>query len=183
MRLSLDAYRSPLGGILLVTASDGTLCALDFADGRQRMERLLALHYQGYVLEHASAPMPLRNALDAYFAGNLTALDAIAVREVGHPFQRNVWRALRSIPAGTTTTYGRLAAELGVAGSARAVGTANGQNPVMLVVPCHRVIGANGALRGYAGGLLRKRWLLAHEAAHRPAHAPTKRAAQAAPIT
>ena len=110
-------------------------------------------------------PAAIAAALDAYFAGDLNALDAVPIETGGSEFQRSVWAALRAIPAGTTTGYGRLAAQLGKPGAARAVGLANGSNPIGIVVPCHRVIGADGTLTGYAGGVARKEWLLRHEGA------------------
>jgi O-6-methylguanine DNA methyltransferase len=164
MHLQVDHYASPVGQILLAWDRDENLRALDFVDYHARMERLLKVHYGTYTLTPMSAPVALRAALDAYFAGDLRALDRLSVSTEGTPFQREVWRALRTIPAGTTMSYGSLAAQLGRPGSARAVGTANRENPVGIVVPCHRVIGAQGALTGYAGGIERKRWLLAHEA-------------------
>jgi O-6-methylguanine DNA methyltransferase len=163
MRLTVDAYHSPLGEILLVVDRDGALRALDFADYEQRLQRLLRLHYGTYQLDPAPAPLAMINALAAYFAGDLDAISKLRVATGGTPFQREVWAALRRIPAGRTTSYGELAAELGHRGASRAVGLANGSNPIAIVVPCHRVIGANGALTGYAGGLPRKRWLLEHE--------------------
>jgi len=102
-------------------------------------------------------------SLDAYFAGDLTAIDDVPVATNGTPFQRTVWAALRRIPAGTTTSYGALAASIGYPSAMRAVGLANGANPVAIIVPCHRVIGADHSLTGYGGGLPRKRWLLEHE--------------------
>ena len=113
------------------------------------------------------APEAVRDALAAWFAGDLGALDGLPVKTGGTPFQRAVWKALRDIPAGETRTYGQLATAIGAPRAVRAVGLANGANPVGVIVPCHRVIGANGTLTGYAGGLERKRWLLAHEAAGR----------------
>ncbi len=112
------------------------------------------------MLSEGRAPQPVRDALDAWFGGDLTAFDGLEVRTGGTVFQRAVWRALRDIPAGETRTYGQLAAAIGAPKAVRAVGLANGANPVGVIVPCHRVIGANGALTGYAGGLERKRWLL-----------------------
>ena len=103
--------------------------------------------------------------IEAYLAGDLHALDEIKVNPGGTEFQQTVWSALREIPAGTTQTYGQLAASIGRPSAPRAVGLANGQNPVSIVIPCHRLIGSNGALTGYAGGLDRKRWLLRHEGA------------------
>jgi methylated-DNA-[protein]-cysteine S-methyltransferase len=104
--------------------------------------------------------------LAAYMDGELAALDSLAVSTGGTTFQKQVWRALREIPTGTTTSYGELAKRIGRPSAVRAVGLANGANPIGIVVPCHRVIGANGSLTGYAGGLQRKRWLIAHEARH-----------------
>ncbi len=101
--------------------------------------------------------------LDAYFAGELRTFDLpLALR--GTDFQRTVWRALREVEFGTTTTYGELARRIGSPNAPRAVGLANGHNPIGIIVPCHRIIGANGSLTGYGGGIERKRWLLAHEA-------------------
>lgn len=104
----------------------------------------------------------LEHQLDAYFAGSLQSFD-LPLAPAGTPFQLDVWAALRQIPYGTTTTYGRIADKIGRADAVRAVGAANGQNPIPIVIPCHRVIGASGALTGFGGGLEMKRWLLAHE--------------------
>ncbi len=165
MRLLLDRFPSPIGTILLATEGE-TLRALDFEDYLPRMQRLLRLHYGACTPQAGAAPTAMRSALGAYFEGELAAIDAIGVRTGGTPFQRAVWAALRPIPPGTTTSYGRLAATLGQASASRAVGLANGANPVAIVVPCHRVVGADRQLTGYGGGLPRKAWLLAHEAKH-----------------
>jgi methylated-DNA-[protein]-cysteine S-methyltransferase len=150
---------------MLVADDDGALRALDFEDHEARMRRLLRRHYGTAVeVRPGRAPVAVVEALSAYFAGRPAALDHLAVRTNGSAFQRRVWAALREIPPGTTTTYGMLAAKLGNANASRAVGLANGANPIGIVVPCHRVIGANGTLTGYGGGLPRKRWLLDHEA-------------------
>jgi len=163
MRLLLDRMASPIGTILLV--SDGaTLHALDFQDYEARMHRLLRRQYGTYALTDGRVADGVRRRLEAYFEGDIIALDAIPVRTCGSAFQRLVWAALRDIPAGTTTTYGRLAATIGMPTASRAVGLANGANPVAIVVPCHRVIGADASLTGYGGGLPRKAWLLRHEA-------------------
>ena len=164
MELTLSRYAAPVAELLLVTDAQGQLRALDFGDFGERMRRLLARHYGVVTLVEGAAPAAITAALDAYFSGNLKALDAVPVATGGTDFQRSVWAALRAIPAGQTRGYGELAAALGKPGAARAVGLANGNNPVGIVVPCHRVIGASGALTGYAGGVARKRWLLAHEA-------------------
>lgn len=163
LQLTLSRYSAPIGELLLVTDADGALRALDFADFEARMQRLLVRHYGSVVLTDGVAPAALTEALARYFAGDLAALDAVVVATGGSAFQNSVWAALRAIPAGSTTSYGVLAARLGNPGASRAVGLANGSNPVGIVVPCHRVIGAGGVLGGYAGGIERKRWLLMHE--------------------
>src|ERR1700737_2238734 len=127
------------------------------------MHRLLRLHYGQYELIPAREPREIGRRVQAYFDGELAALDRIPVLTGGTEFQRDVWAALRLIPAGTTTTYGRLAAQLGRPRASRAVGLANGSHPVAVVVPCHRVVGADSSLTGYGGGLRRKEWLIAHE--------------------
>jgi O-6-methylguanine DNA methyltransferase len=164
MQLQLDRFASPLGEILLVFDASG-LRALDFADFEDRMHRLLRLHYGAVTLTEATAPKAITEALAAYFAGDRDALDNVPVATGGTDFQRKVWAALRRIPAGATRSYGALAAAIDAPGASRAVGMANGSNPVGIVVPCHRVIGANGSLTGYAGGVERKLWLLRHEGA------------------
>jgi methylated-DNA-[protein]-cysteine S-methyltransferase len=164
MDLSLDRLSSPIGTILLVCGDDA-LRALDFDDDEDRMRRLLDHHYKEYRLVPGRAPAAIRTRIEGYFEGEFKSLDRVPVETGGTPFQRLVWSALREIPAGTTVTYGHVAARIGRPRATRAVGLANGSNPVPIVVPCHRVIGANGTLTGYGGGLDRKRWLLAHERA------------------
>lgn len=163
MQMTLSRYAAPVAGLMLVTDDEGRLRALDFIDFEERMRRLLARHYGVVDLVEGEAPAAIIAALDGYFAGDLAALDGVPVATGGTEFQKSVWAALRAIPAGETRGYGALAAALGKPGAARAVGLANGLNPVGIVVPCHRVIGATGALTGYAGGVERKRWLLRHE--------------------
>lgn len=162
---TLDRIASPVGEVLLVVDGEGAVRALDFADYEARMLRLLQRHYGPVALTPGRAPEAVRAALDAYFGGDARALDGLAVKTGGTEFQRTVWAALRAIPAGETRSYGQLAAAIGKPAAVRAVGLANGANPVGVIVPCHRVVGANGTLTGYAGGLERKRWLLAHEGA------------------
>jgi methylated-DNA-[protein]-cysteine S-methyltransferase len=161
--LILDRIATPVGEVLLVTDGEGAVRALDFADYEARMTRLLARHAPGATLVGGRAPETVRRAVEAWFGGDLTALDGLTVKTGGTAFQRTVWAALRAIPAGETRSYGQLAAAIGAPRAVRAAGLANGQNPVAVIVPCHRVIGANGTLTGYAGGLERKRWLLKHE--------------------
>ena len=159
----LDRLETPIGIALLVTDADGFLRALDWEDHEPRMRQLLRRQYGTAVLENARAPGAIRAALSGYFAGELARLTTIRWRVAGTPFQRKVWTALPTIPSGTTMTYGALAAKLGFPKAVRAVGHANGANPISVVVPCHRLIGANGSLIKYGGGIARKRWLLAHE--------------------
>jgi methylated-DNA-[protein]-cysteine S-methyltransferase len=159
----LDRLATPIGMALLVTDSDGVLRALDWEDFEPRMKELLRLQYGLVDFKDARSPKDLRAALSGYFKGDLDRLNAIKWRVAGTPFQQKVWHALPEIPAGTTMSYGALAAKLNSPNAMRAVGHANGSNPISVVVPCHRLIGANGALVKYGGGLQRKRWLLKHE--------------------
>jgi methylated-DNA-[protein]-cysteine S-methyltransferase len=155
-RVFYSTYDSPLGELLLV------------GDGRS----LTGLYMQAQKYAREVQPewkrdaQPFRAAveqLDAYFAGELRAFD-LSLAPSGTDFQRTVWRALLDVQFGTTATYGELARRIGSPRAPRAVGLANGRNPIGLIVPCHRIIGANGSLTGYGGGIERKRWLLAHEA-------------------
>ena len=154
---------SPLGPIMFVTEA-GVLCGLDFADGEARLRQLLSRRYGDVALRRRGDALGIAEKIEDYFAGDLHALDTVPVNPGGTEFQRTVWRALRSIPAGSTQSYAGLAAAIGRPAAPRAVGSANARNPVALVIPCHRLIGSNAALTGYAGGLERKRWLLRHEA-------------------
>jgi methylated-DNA-[protein]-cysteine S-methyltransferase len=163
--LYADRLKSALGTLLLIHDREGHVRALDFHDSRMR--RLLRLHYgadgNDFAIEDRAAPRAIRHAINNYFSGDLVAINAIPVTTGGTPFQRKVWAALRTIRAGTTLSYGALARQLRRPKSVRAVGLASGANPVAIVIPCHRVIGADGSLTGYGGGISRKRWLLIHE--------------------
>ncbi|MBR1189478.1 methylated-DNA--[protein]-cysteine S-methyltransferase [Bradyrhizobium sp. AUGA SZCCT0160] len=159
----LDRLQTPIGTALLVTDAGGLLRALDWEEHGPRIKELLRLQYGPVDLKEAQSPKELKTALTAYFKGDLDRLNAIKWRVAGTPFQQKVWTALPKIPAGTTMSYGALAAMLNAPKAMRAVGHANGSNPISVVVPCHRLIGANGALVKYGGGLERKRWLLEHE--------------------
>jgi methylated-DNA-[protein]-cysteine S-methyltransferase len=159
----LDRLQTPIGLALLVTDADGVLRALDWEDYAARMKELLRLQYGAVALKDAPAPGQMVKALSAYFKGDLDRLGTIEWRVAGTPFQQKVWHALPMIRAGTTMSYGTLAAKLDVPRATRAVGHANGSNPISVVLPCHRLIGANGALVKYGGGLSRKQWLLEHE--------------------
>ncbi len=165
MKLWLDRVSSPIGTVLLV--SDGrALRALDFEDHEARMRVLLRRYWGEVALSEERAPENISQSLRDYFEGDLEATGRIAVETGGTDFQRRVWTELRKIPAGETRQYGRLAAAIGAPRASRAVGLANGANPVAIVIPCHRVIGADGSLTGYGGGLSRKAWLLRHEQSH-----------------
>lgn len=143
---------------------------MDWTDYEARMRRLLGLHYghSGFQLKPVYKANDLTDAIDRYFEGELEAIDGLPVKTGGTPFQREVWRALRKIRCGMTVSYAQLAERIGRSTAVRAVGLANGSNPVGIVVPCHRVIASDGSLTGYGGGIERKRWLLDHEQrAHR----------------
>lgn len=157
--LRLDHLETPVGRLALVADADGRLRALGWTEGHPRMEGFL----RGAPLAPAHDPGGLITALRAWLAGDLSAIDGLPVATEGTAFQRAVWRALRGIPCGETVSYAELARRIGRPAAVRAVGLANGANPVAIVVPCHRVVGADGSLTGYGGGLARKRWLLAHE--------------------
>ena len=151
--------------MMIAADRDGNLRAALFAEDEEIVRHYLRLQCgeRGFKLEPARNPHGLSDVIRRYFAGELAAIDRIPVETGGTPFQREVWLALREIPCGTTTSYGALAKRIGHPAAVRAVGTANGANPVAVVLPCHRVIGANGSLTGYGGGMERKRWLLDHE--------------------
>ena len=168
MQFWIDRTETPIGELVLVVDHEGALRAVDWTDHEQRMQQLLRLQYGSSVsieLEEKRDPHGVTAALHSYFTGKLAAIDTLPVATGGTAFQRSVWAALREIPCGTTISYGQLAARLGNPAAVRAVGLANGANPIGVVVPCHRVIGANGSLTGYGGGIERKRWLLQHEGA------------------
>lgn len=152
--MDFTAIETPLG-LIEIGVDDGALVVLDFVD-------------------ETDAPRTQRNAIAAavraYFYGDLAAIEDLPVRfDHGTPFQQEVWHALRTIPLGETISYAELARRVGRPSAFRAVGSANGQNPVAVVVPCHRVIAADGTIGGYGGGLDKKRWLLAHEGVVVPA--------------
>ncbi|HKA29999.1 MAG TPA: methylated-DNA--[protein]-cysteine S-methyltransferase [Candidatus Binatia bacterium] len=174
LRFRLDRLATPIGIALVVQDEHGRLRALEWEDHEARMTRLLRLHYgdDGVELVEGDGSGPIIRALRAYLAGELGALDAVPVETGGTTFQRRVWRELRRIRAGTTLSYGQLARRIDRPDAVRAVGLANGSNPISVVVPCHRVVGSDGSLTGYAGGLARKRWLLSHEGV--PEHASVR---------
>ena len=165
LHFALDHLPTPIGDIYLVADDEGNLRATFWTEQESELQRFFARHYAPARVELTPArnPHDLTYRLAAYFAGDLNAIDAIPVRTAGTEFQQAVWHALRDIPCGTTISYGELARRIAQPAAVRAVGTANGANPIGVVIPCHRVIGANGTLTGYGGGIERKRWLLEHE--------------------
>jgi methylated-DNA-[protein]-cysteine S-methyltransferase len=166
LRLLVDRTRTPIGELMVVADGEGRLRATHWSDHEAGLVPLFERRYGkgGFALEPARNPGGLTAAVEAYFAGDLDAIDSLPVALAGTPFQRAVWTALRKIPVGTTLSYSELAQRIDRPAAVRAVGLANGANPVGVVVPCHRVIGADGRLVGYGGGIERKKWLLAHEA-------------------
>jgi methylated-DNA-[protein]-cysteine S-methyltransferase len=162
---SFERLNTPTGPMLIVSDEEKRLRALDWEDHQPRMQRLLERYYGANAirLRESASPSPARHALEANFGGAVDALTDLPTATNGTTFQRKVWDALRQIPPGQTRSYSALATRIGLPAATRAVGFANGANPIAIVVPCHRVIGANGSLTGYGGGLERKRWLLAHE--------------------
>jgi methylated-DNA-[protein]-cysteine S-methyltransferase len=167
MKMMLSELDSPLGAMLLVTDERARVRALEFAERRSRLHRTLREQYGACELSAAPAPVAVAEALTRYFAGELDALDRIEVLTRGTEHQEQVWAALRRIPSGETTTYGTLARPVGNNDwrTAVEIGAAVAANPIAIIVPCHRVLGAGGDLKGYAWGLHRKRWLLEHEGA------------------
>lgn len=165
--IQYDEIESPVGP-LAVAERAGRVCILHFGGLDAHVPRTLEHWYPGE--PRARRPIgAVEPILRRYFAGELTAIDAVQVEMNGTEFQKAVWTALRRIKAGTTISYGELARRIGRRLAIRAVGAANGANPVALIVPCHRVIGSDGSLTGYGGGLDRKRWLLTHEGVATPA--------------
>jgi methylated-DNA-[protein]-cysteine S-methyltransferase len=159
--LFVTGLETPVGRARLVYDAEGVVHAFGWYEGDTWLKRFGRADFVEGV-----DPFGLVAAMTAYFDSDVRAIDHIRVRMRGTPFQNTVWQALRSIPAGETMSYGAMAKMLGQPGAMRAVGLANGANPIGVIVPCHRVIGADGSLTGYGGGIARKKWLLAHEARH-----------------
>jgi len=156
-------------GDLTLVVRDRQLCGLVFSDHWHWLDHWLMRRFGEVKLARTKDPARVITHMRAYLGGELDALDAIEVDTGGTEFQQQVWTMLRKMAKpGHTITYGELARAVGAPNASRAVGAANGQNPISIVIPCHRVIGSTGALTGYGGGMPRKEWLLAHEGA-RPA--------------
>ncbi len=161
----IDRLATPIGELIVIADGDGALRTIDWTDHEARMTLLLDRYYgKGrYTLTPRRDPGGFTSAMRRYFKGEIGVLKDLPVATSGTAFQTDVWKALRKIKGGTTISYGELARRIGKPKAVRAAGLANGQNPISIVVPCHRVIGSNGSLTGYGGGLHRKQWLLAHE--------------------
>jgi methylated-DNA-[protein]-cysteine S-methyltransferase len=165
LQLIIDRVDTPIGEMVIIADHDGNLRAVDWTDHEERMLLLLRHHYgiDGFKLDLGKNPHGFADIVKRYFAGDLSAPNTLPVETTGTPFQREVWRVLREIPCGYPISYAKLAQKIGRPKAVRAVGLANASNPIGVIVPCHRVIGANGSLTGYGGGIERKRWLLQHE--------------------
>jgi methylated-DNA-[protein]-cysteine S-methyltransferase len=161
----IDRLPTPAGEMIVIADAEANLRVIDWTEHEDRMKILLDRQYgRGtYTLKPARDPGGLTSAMRRYFKGDLSVIEKLPTKTAGTPFQRSVWKALRKIKCGSTISYAELARRIGKPKAVRAVGLANGQNPVSVVVPCHRVIGSNGSLTGYGGGLPRKKWLLEHE--------------------
>ena len=165
LSLFVDRLATPIGELIVVADGGGQLRAIDWTDHEARLKHLLDRFYgKGrYTWTLARDPAGLTSAMRRYFKGDIAVLHGLPVATSGTPFQTSIWKALRRIKDGTTISYAELASRIGKPKAVRAAGLANGRNPISIVVPCHRVIGSDGSLTGYGGGLSRKQWLLAHE--------------------
>lgn len=163
--LYVERVQTPIG-VLLLTHDGAELCNAEFENQEERRQQELAHHFPGATLIDQLKKSEFSRALSTYFRGDVRAIDDLPVARLGTPFQQKAWAALRRIEPGSTRAYGEQATKLGKPNAARAVGRANGLNPVSIVVPCHRLVGADGSLVHYGGGLERKRWLIEHEISH-----------------
>ncbi len=166
MQLDLTIYSSPVGEIAIFS-NNGKLCLVDFHDNRDRIDQLLTRRYGAFEIRHDGGLRWIREKFERYFNGDWNAFEDIDLDTGGTQFQQNVWNRLKAISIGETLSYTGLAQEIGRPKAVRAVAGANASNPIAIIIPCHRVIGKNGAMRGYAGGVDRKKWLLKHEEAVR----------------
>ena len=163
VRLFVERIKTPIGA-LLITHDGKRLANIAFADREDRRARELARDFPEAELDRAPKRSRFATALKRYFEGGIDAIDKLPVIDFGTAFQKRCWQELRRVPAGTTRAYVEHARAIGRPNAPRAVGHANGFNPISIVVPCHRLIGANGKRVHYGGGLERKRWLIEHEA-------------------
>lgn len=165
MQLFVERIKTPIGP-LLITHDGRALANVAFADREERRAKELKRDFPGAEVKRAQKTTRLALALARYFDGDIRAIDKLPVLDFGTAFQRRCWKALRRVPPGTTRSYGDHARAIGRPNAPRAVGAANGFNPISIVVPCHRLVGGTGSLVHYGGGLERKRWLIDHEARH-----------------
>jgi methylated-DNA-[protein]-cysteine S-methyltransferase len=159
-----DRIATPIGDMILV-ARDGTVLLLEFEEAEDRITREMKARFMDYDLQSTPDPFGISSAITDYFSGKLQAIDNLLADGGGTAFETRVWNELRRIPCGETISYGELAKRIDNKNAMRAVGLANGKNPIAVIVPCHRVIGKDGSMTGYGGGLHRKEWLLKHEGA------------------
>lgn len=165
MNIGFGTFETPLGDMTVATLENEAICLLDFSDGQDRSDALLKQRFGSFGREERQNPQNIRERMAAYFGGDTarTAFDGLHLDTRGTTFQQAVWKMLREIPYGETISYSELARRAGSPRAVRAVGTANGRNPIAIVIPCHRVIAKNGTLAGYAGGMDRKQKLLTLE--------------------
>ena len=162
MKLVFDTFKTPLGKMTAVFSADA-LVYLDFMDCGERIEKLLYRRFPKFEKSKVTNPFGIRDCLDNYFKGASNPFKGLKLETGGTAFQKSVWRALQNIPYGRTLSYSELAQKIKKPKAVRAVGSANGRNPIAIIIPCHRVIARDGTLAGYAGGVMRKRDLLTLE--------------------
>lgn len=169
LQLAVRQIESPLGS-LLIAADEQAVRLVEYASGDRSRRQLAKVRDRlglDAVERESLLLTRLSQELAAYFAGELRRF-TVPCRAPGTPFQQLVWRELANVPCGRTRSYAEIASAIGQPSACRAVGSANGANPISILLPCHRVVRSDGALGGYGGGLVRKRWLLEHETSHRP---------------
>ena len=164
MPLRFARVETPIGPMVLYVRGE-RVCGLGFVDSAEDLKNALVRRFGGEIVEEEDDPAGVASRLHAYFRGDLAALDPVEIDPGGTGFQQRVWITLRLVPAGSTISYAKLAEAVARPAAVRAVGAANAKNPIAIIVPCHRVLGTDGSMTGYAGGLERKRWLLRHEGA------------------
>ena len=162
IEFTIDQYDSPIGSITLL-GFEGELVYLDFSENDRRLDRLMSQRYGGHTLKSRGRWNDMHQRMDRYFEKDWGAFDGLALNPKGTRFQQRVWEKLQAIGPGSTASYSDLAESVGNPKAIRAAASSNARNPIAIIIPCHRVIGKDGALRGYAGGEHRKRWLLEHE--------------------
>ena len=160
--LFFHSVNSPIG-LLHIAHADDIVFALDFAEFQERFLAQLQKRFSAQLTFQPAVNTSIQDSIEQYFAGDIYALNRIQTNTQGTAFQQKVWQGLRNIPVGHTASYLQLAHNIGVKNAQRAVGSANGKNPIPLIIPCHRVINSSGKLGGYSGALWRKEWLLKHE--------------------